>query len=114
MDSYDLNELLDLKNEKEAISSIKPKMNTITTKRTKLSGQAYLDYIDKYKYSSNQIETLLELIQKNNLENIFSIMQVSKIEVKAYNAFFTPKNIVKYLIDLSDIEYDDRKYIYIY
>ena len=113
MDSYDLNELLDLKNEKEAISSIKPKMNTITTKRTKLSGQAYLDYIDKYKYSSNQIETLLELIQKNNLENIFSIMQVSKIEVKAYNAFFTPKNIVKYLIDLSDIEYDDRKKIYI-
>jgi hypothetical protein len=86
-------------------------MNTITTKKTKLNGQTYLDYVDKYKYSSNQIETLLELIQKYNLENIFSIMQVSRTEVKAYNAFFTPKKNVDYLISLSTIEYDESRKI---
>ena len=86
-------------------------MNTITTKKTKLNGQTYLDYVDKYKYSSNQIETLIELVKKNDLENIFSIMQVSRTEVKAYNAFFTPKINVDYLIDLSAIEYDNRKKI---
>ena len=95
----------------QAVSSVKPEMNTLSAKRTKLSGQTYLDYIDKYKYSSNQIETLIELVKKNDLENIFSIMQVSRTEVKAYNAFFTPKINVDYLIDLSAIEYDNRKKI---
>ena len=77
----------------QAVSSVKPEMNILSAKRTKLNGQTYLDYIDKYKYSSNQIETLLELIQKYNLENIFSIMNISKIEVKLFNAFFTPKKM---------------------
>lgn len=55
-------------------------------------------------------ETIRELFKRKlTLDNIFSLFQIGKTEIKIFNAFFTPMKEVDRLIDMSSIKFDDKK-----
>ncbi|NBN87859.1 MAG: hypothetical protein EBV32_02055 [Proteobacteria bacterium] len=55
-------------------------------------------------------KTIRELFnRKLTLENILSILDIGKTEIKFFNAFFTPMKEVDKLIDMSGIQFDNKK-----
>lgn len=63
------------------------------------------------KYSNKETE-LKNLINKNaSIEKLFSVFNILKQEIKNYNAFFTPKEIVKKLINELGIENNKKNII---
>lgn len=55
-------------------------------------------------------ETIRELFKRKlTLENILSLFEIGKTEIKFFNAFFTPMKEVDRLIDMSNIQFDDKK-----
>ena len=63
-------------------------------------------------YRTEEIKAIKEMFyNKYSLKNMLDVLQFSSGEIQIFNAFLTPKDVSKKLIDMSGIENDKRKRI---
>ena len=68
------------------------------------------DYLN-YRSQMDNPKVLKEIIPKFNLQSILDLLGFSSGVIKQTNSFFTPKENSEKLVELSGIEYDERKRI---
>ncbi len=63
-------------------------------------------------YRTEPIKTIKEMFyNKYSLQNMLNVLEFNKSDIQMLNAFLTPKDVSKKLIDISGIENDKRKEI---
>jgi len=80
----------------------------LSNKNVRLSSDDFIKFRENIRIEPEK--TIRELFnRKLTLENILSILDIGKTEIKFFNAFFTPMKEIDKLIDMSGIQFDNKK-----